>query len=87
MSPDRVRAKAWQGLRDSPLSGNTLVVAKLAGTAWAVFPLDQGEVMYEGPFVKAWTHATELARRQRPARIVALNDEGNVIAQETIGEG
>jgi hypothetical protein len=46
----------------------------------------QAPRLFEAPFVEAWTYATELATRQAPANMVALNDEGSVVAKAIILE-
>jgi hypothetical protein len=53
---------------------------------WVVFELEKRVTLFEGPFVEAWTYASERAARRAPANVVALNDEGNVVAQAIILE-
>jgi hypothetical protein len=48
---------------------------------WIVFELEKRRVLFEAQFVEAWAYANELAARTAPASVVALNDEGNVVAQ------
>jgi hypothetical protein len=80
------RARVWRSLRHDPRAGHILIVARLAGRPWAVFPLEGNDVpLFEGPFVQVWDKAVKLGRQgAEGALIVAVNAEGEIIAREQI---
>jgi hypothetical protein len=53
---------------------------------WAVVEFDRREVLFEAPFVSAWMYANDLAARNAPAVVIALNDGGDVVARAMVLE-
>jgi hypothetical protein len=48
---------------------------------WVVYDPEDDEILHEGSFVAGWAFASELALRTAPARVVALNAAGDVVAR------
>jgi hypothetical protein len=63
-----------------PSVDRVYAVAKLQ-ERWVVYVLEDDEMLYEGSFVAAWAFASDLALRTAPARVVALNAAGDVVAR------
>ena len=64
---------------------HVLVVEKQDGE-WVLYLIDEDQVLHAGGFVETWTHAQKLASNFAPSQIVALNDEGQVVVQELVGQ-
>jgi hypothetical protein len=57
-------------------------VAKAGTGGWVVWGMQEDTWFTEAPFVAAWSYAADLAGRVGRAVVVAVNEAGEIVAEE-----